>query len=131
MKIAINRHVINKATEKNEFALLARAFENVDVTQQELAELINRGFAFCAQHDNQHRKSTNFTKAGFIAVDIDHGLSIEEALNHPFVQQYASIFYTTPSHTDDNHRFRLIFELDRDIESAVEMKMAYKGISKM
>jgi len=130
MKIAINRNVINKATEKQQFAQLTHTFENLDVTQQEFADLIDQGFAFCAQHKNKHRKSTNFTTSGFIAVDIDHGLSIDDALNHPFVKQYASIFYTTPSHTNDNHRFRLIFELDREIESAVDMKLAYKGISK-
>jgi hypothetical protein len=73
MKIAINRNVINKATEKQQFAQLTHTFENMDVTQQEFAELINQGFAFCAQHKNKHRKSTNFTSSGIIAVDIDHG----------------------------------------------------------
>ncbi len=47
--------------------------ENVDLNQEELAQSINLGYAFCAQHKNGRRKSANFTEAGFLAVDIDEG----------------------------------------------------------
>lgn len=105
-------------------------YENVDLTQHELAQHINNGYAFCAQHKNRHRKSANFTVAGFIAVDIDSGMTIDEALAHGFVNDYAAILYTTPSHTEDFPRFRIVFELATPIVASEDMKNAYKGIIK-
>lgn len=40
-----------------------------------------------------------------------HQMNLEEAIVHPFVQQYCSLIYTTPSHTSDWHRFRFMFQL--------------------
>lgn len=130
MKIAINQNVIGKPTTTEEQGKLTFTYQNADLNQEELAESINQGFAFCAQHKDGHRKSANFTEAGFLAVDIDSGLSVQAALDNSFVKDYAAILYTTPSHTEDFPRFRIVFELERLITSATEMKNAYRGIIK-
>jgi len=130
MKIAINKTVINKPQTQQEKGRMTFTYENVDLTQAELADQINAGYAFCAQHKDNRRKSTNFTGAGFLAVDIDEGMTIDEALAHDFVKDYAAILYTTPSHTADFPRFRIVFELATPITSAQAMKDAYKGLIK-
>lgn len=115
---------------KSAFAKITTTFENVDISTEELGRLVNCGHAFCGQHKNKRKASANFTCAGFLAVDIDHGLSLEQAQENEFVQRCAAILYTTPSHTPEHHRFRIVFELERDITDAEEMKNAYRGISK-
>lgn len=127
MLIAINRQLVNKASGE-ELAQANGQFENLDVSPSELAKLVDHGFAFCAQHHSGWRKSQNFTVAGFLAVDIDHGLSVETVLNDPYFLQYGSLLYTTPSHRLDAHRFRVVFELEMPISDGEALKRALTGL---
>lgn len=48
----------------------------------------------------------------------EHQLTLDEALEHPFISKYAALIYTTASHRPDWHKFRIVFllpELVRDI----------------
>lgn len=129
MKIAINRKIINKV-DKSDMAMcwvLTTQFENVDLASAQLAEEIDRGHPFCAQHIGR-RRGENFAVSGMLAVDIDDGMSLTDALAQSFVSEYAAILYTTPSHTPEKHRFRIVFELDRAITDADEMRAAYQGV---
>ena len=127
MKIAINSNIIDKATS----AVLAEhtgTFQNADITAAQLAQSVKNGYAFCAQHKNGWRQQSNFTEAGFLAVDIDHGLTVQDALEDEFVQRYASMIYTTPSHTEEFQRFRIVFELEVVITDAMRMRDALTGL---
>ena len=128
MKLAINEICIGKSESKEMDRDMTFKYQNVDITQEELAESVNQGFAFCAQHKDKHRKSSNFICSDILAVDIDKGLTLEAALDSDFVNNYAAIVYTTQNHSDDFHRFRIIFELERTITSNEEMRHAYSGI---
>src|SRR5271169_1770745 len=127
MKIAINPHIIDKAS-RTVLSEHTGTFQNVDLTAAELAQDIKNGYAFCAQHKNKWRQQSNFTESGFLAVDIDHGLTVQDALDDDYVQTYASIVYTTPSHTDEFHRFRIVFELDKPITDTGRMRDALTGL---
>lgn len=129
MKIAVNTKIDYKPKQGDltAFKSLAVDFKNVDISSAELARHIQLGHSFCAQHVDK-RQSTNFTAAGFIAVDIDNGMTLADALAHEWVNRYAAIVYTTWSHSDTTNRFRIVFELDRDIEDANQMKCAYQGL---
>jgi len=127
MKVAINRTVIGKPP-REDMGKMTFTYENVDLNQKELADSINLGYAFCAPHKNGHRKSANFTVAGFLAVDVDKGMTVQEALDHEFTKKHAAILYTTPSHTEDFPKFRVVFELKTTITTPDEMKKAYRGI---
>jgi hypothetical protein len=127
MLIAINRNIINKVSEE---ILKANngTYENVNISIQDFAGLVNQGFAFCAQHKGNWRNTSNFTGSGFLAVDIDHGLTLEAAQEDDFFKQYASIIYTTPSHKPDAHRFRIVFELEEPITDTDRMRYALTGL---
>jgi len=84
----------------------------------------------CPTQESASTVQKNFLVSDFIAVDIDHSLTVNKVMSDAFVKSYASIFYTTPSHIKENNLFRLIFEFEREIESADKMKNAYNGISK-
>ena len=127
MLISINRNLINKATPE----LIAKyngTFENVNISAIDLANSVNEGFAFCSQHKEQRRKSSNFTGAGFLAIDIDHGLTLETVQADTYYKKYGTIIYTTPSHTADAHRFRIVFELETPILDAQKMTQALTGL---
>lgn len=130
MLLAINTRIINK-NELGDIKANAEGWENCDLTPKELATLIGKkGFAFCPQVKNGYRKSSNFQCSGYIAADIDEGLTLEEALENDFVNKYASILYTTASHTPDSHRFRIVFELETPITDPELMGWAMSGIGK-
>ncbi|PRE93279.1 hypothetical protein C6Q02_01090 [Burkholderia multivorans] len=132
IKVAVNRHIINKIEEKNSplWEIAASGFENVELTTEGLAESINQGHAFCAQHDKR-RLERNFVGTNLLAVDIDSDWRLDDALNDSFIKKNALLIYTTPSHTAENHRFRIVFKLSRTISDAFEMRAAYIGAARI
>jgi len=116
LRLAINPDLIDK-NQTGEKTLFAEGWHNVEVTPAELAAAINDGMAYCAQIKTR-RKAENFLCSDILSVDIDGTRRIPEILADPFVARHLTILYTTPNHTDESHRFRLIFALDRTITAA-------------
>ena len=50
-------------------------------------------------------------------------------LCHPIVEKHLTMLYTTARHTEQEHRFRLIFALPRTIETAKEMVAASRSLA--
>lgn len=130
MKIAICQSFRGKpdALDKETHILMSKSYINVDYSQSELIETVREGYAFCAQHKDNWRKSSNFTEAGFLAVDIDGGLTIEKALDDPFFRSFGGFLYTTANHSEQLPRFRLVFELENPITQATVMTTALAGL---
>lgn len=128
-KISINNKIINKvdSTDKKQLRVLTEEFSNLELTIKEIAGQISFGHPFCAQHKGR-RKSANFIRSDVLAVDIDEGMLISEAMAHPFVRDHAAIVYTTPSHTDEFHKFRIVLVLDSTITDAQKMRLANAGL---
>jgi P4 family phage/plasmid primase-like protien len=56
-----------------------------------------------------------------IKKDLEHGyFSFTNAMEDDFVQNNALLIYTTPSHTEEHHRFRIVFKLPKKISDPVE-----------
>ena len=129
LRISINKLIKNKIEKDNRklFGVLTRDCENVSVTLTELAAFVNDGHPFCAQHRDT-RRNENFVCSDVLAVDIDDGMTLAEALNHQFVTRYGGFVYTTPSHTPEHHRFRIVFQTERTITDPAEMTAAYQGL---
>lgn len=100
-------------------ALSNRILQNpVNISVAELAqELINgKAFApsfFKSKYGNIHRTKKYWNSQEVIALDFDSGMTLEEALCE--FASTGSFIYTTFSHTDKNHKFRVIFVLDKII----------------
>jgi putative DNA primase/helicase len=116
MKVAVCRSVINKSKD---FETLATGFVGLDLTQAELAHEIDQGHAFTTHHTGR-RQAENFNGAGFVALDFDDVLTanVEFIMGDELVADHYGIFYRTPSHTPQNPRFRLIFQLGQPIDDA-------------
>lgn len=132
MQLAAEFTIVNKIADDDhdQWERTASGFGNVEMTQQELANHINDGHPFCAQHTNQRRKSRNFLCSDVLAVDIDKGMRLDDVMKSAFVQQHAAIVYTTPSHAEREHHIRVIFQPARTITDAAEMEAAYTGLAR-
>ncbi len=130
LKLSVNVKLINKIPPQNTLEF-SHGFEPVETTLKDLAKhIINNGGAFSYQFAGGIRRTSNFLCSDFLAVDIDAGSTIDEALAKPIVQQYCSLLYTTPSHSPDRHRFRLVFVLPRTITVANELIAAARSLSR-
>lgn len=92
----------------------------VDVTPLELADAISNGSTFVGAtlkevNGELLRRKENWQSQTVVALDFDEGLTIEEALNDEFFNQYAAFMYLTFSHTPTNHKFRVVFVLETAI----------------
>lgn len=96
------------------------SFENLTLAPVEIANLIYKGYAFTTWHDGR-RSLANFICGQHVAVDMDCGderSSLDALTAHPWVRMYASLVYTTPSHTQEAPRARVLFLLDTPIDKA-------------
>jgi hypothetical protein len=89
------------------------------------------GFAIgpaLVEESNGIRNRNNFKSHQIVCVDIDGGMRIEDLFNDDFYEAYALGFYTTPSHTEENPRFRIVFLLEEAITSEILMRQLYTGM---
>lgn len=119
IKAAINSSFVNKVPLNNDKRFHVEGWVNGEWTLEDFAQCIKNGWAYCPQLTGP-RKKENFLCSNIISVDVDSGQTIDATLSDPFVIEHLSLFYITPSHTSEYHRFRLIFILDRDIEDREE-----------
>ena len=127
MKLSINKNIINK-NETN--AHQSKGFEAFDLTVNELIAHVNDGHAFSYQFENNHRKAENFICSDIIAADFDDGMTLQEAIQNEFFINNASFLYTTTSHTSENNRFRVIFQLPHTVTDKDLIRSAQTGLTR-
>lgn len=104
------------------------SFQNLELDTIDIANAIYTGRSFTTWHEGR-RSLENFVLGQHIAVDMDSGderSAISTLINNDFVQMYASLIYTTPSHTEEQPRARILFLLDEPITD----KDAYQSAAK-
>jgi len=100
-----------------------------DLEFEDIFELVSSGgYAFAPALNSEHRIAANFVSHELALVDIDSGMTIEELKQHPYYQLYGSGYYTTPSHTDTEPRFRILYRLPVAITDAETMRVIYEGL---
>lgn len=120
------RTVQNKSSN---YKALVTDFEDRVGTLADIRAEIKSGFAICgSQLGNRNRKKANVIGSQWVLIDIDGDLDIPSALAEPFVQSHCGLIYTTPSHTPERHRFRLIFPLPHFIEGAKSVEAVIKAV---
>jgi hypothetical protein len=90
--------------------------------------LTEYGYSVAPALTSDNRKEETFESARIVLIDIDKNMRLEDLAQDVFYQKYGSGYYVTPSHTAEAHRFRIIFRMDKDIESVSEMRAIYDGL---
>jgi hypothetical protein len=125
LKLSIQPEIIDRnVPEKRMFVW---GWDNVELGPEELAAAIKQGHPYCAQTTG-YRDRYNFEASDIVSLDIDCGLTIEEALQNPVVAAHGTLLYTTLSHRSDAHRFRLIFGLPRTITDPNEQSAVMRAL---
>jgi len=128
LKISINHNIFNKTP--NSSLDWSMGFDPCELSIEELSEVINFGFSFGYIYKNEIRKTENFISSDILCIDMDGDRTIKDTLNDGIVKKYGSLFYTTPSHTPDIHRFRIVFTLPRAITDVVKLKQSMTSLSR-
>ncbi|WP_192923159.1 plasmid replication protein, CyRepA1 family [Sinorhizobium meliloti] len=113
--VSLNKKLVNKNESGNASAYVG--FEHKEVTIDELSNYIKAGHAYCAAMTGP-RRASNFAGSDLVSIDVDHGMSLSDALEHPIVKEAATLVYTTASHTEEQNRFRVLFVLQETIRNA-------------
>jgi len=129
LKVSVNSSIFNK-TPNNPNIDWNTGFDPHELTIEELSEVINYGFTFSYIFKDGVRKTDNFISSDILCIDMDGDRTIEDTLNDGIVKKYGSLFYTTPSHTPDVHRFRIIFVLPRTLTDVTELKQSMTSLSR-
>jgi len=74
----------------------------------------------CIQFDGGRPSGSSFIQADCIPMDMDHGSRIEEFLAEN--KEWEFLLYTSSSHTEEKHRFHVLFPLGETITSLNEYK---------
>ena len=128
LKLSINEHLHDKTKPFGD-RYMAEGFNPYEVSPEQLKEAVEEGWAFSYQYKDGLRSVRNFLATDILAVDVDGGINIDECLDLPLVRNYATLFYTTPSHSVDEHRFRVVFALPRTLTDPEEVKAANRALA--
>lgn len=139
IKLSINKNMLNKANPST------YGWRNIEYKGQELASHIQKGLAFSpgilrANANGRKPSIKDIDSAQILAIDIDNDIksynivtkkydkrikskeegyiTYEEALIDQFVFENALFVYTTPSHQELFHRFRIVFVIEQFINNA-------------
>jgi len=112
-RVAINSFIKDK--EENP-KLITEGFKNKILTAKEIRNAVLKGYAILPSQmrevhpDQIYRNESQWLGSEIVGLDIDGTLTIQEALSLP-LSQAVLLWYTTPRHTEHEHRFRLFFAL--------------------
>ena len=135
MKVALNKASVEMKNKVKNMRMFNTCFKNYEITQEEFYETVAvEGYPFCIarleedEYGYCHRVKVGFKSCDVIAVDIDNTCkdnyrSYEEAVADPFVVKNALCAYTTPSHTKEHNRYRIVFQLPDTVTDKDELKV--------
>jgi len=110
-----------------EWAAFNASFVCQDLTPFDFAHAIYDGHPFTTWHANNWRTSANYVCGQHMGLDFDAGdqtSTLPALLDNPFIHRHANILYTTPSHTPEAPRARVVFLLDTPIMQATNYALA-------
>lgn len=121
-RIAINRIALDGKIPPGDkrWATFNDSFDNLTLEPVEIANAIYQGYSFTTWHTGR-RSLANFALGQHVAIDLDSGderSRLTTLAAHPWARMYAAFAYTTPSHTDEHPRARVMFLLDEPVTSA-------------
>lgn len=116
LRVAINPHVIGKDT--GALATHRHQFAPRTLNIAELARLVHEGYAFSNPTNGDKHVASAFSGADVLVVDIDGGITSVEQVTESTWGKRAALWYTTPSHTHDAPRLRLVWVLPETEHSA-------------
>ncbi|MGD6849614.1 hypothetical protein [Rossellomorea aquimaris] len=119
MKFMLDSQAFTEKPKGYEIGVLSKRIINnqVDINVEELANELGNGKTFVPATFKEtngvlRRSIENWESQQIFALDFDEGLRLDEASKDEFLIENAVFLYTTFSHTQEQHKFRVVFVLD-------------------
>ena len=110
-----NSRIVGKC--KPDSLSYAGAFRRSEGTFSDLAAHISKGYpwmpALLDKGSRRYQVHANF--AEIVAADIDHGMTMDEALQQPFIAAHCGLAIESSSSRPEHHKFRLVFRLPKAV----------------
>lgn len=101
-------------------------WEELEDTWDNVFEAITTtGIATSAVLNSDHRTENTFVSRELVMVDIDEDFTLYDLLEDDFYNKYGAGFYVSPSHTEEHHKFRIMFRLESPITDKETMKQLH------
>lgn len=128
-KIAVNRHSLDRKLPHGDpfWHTFNASFQNLELEPFDLGRMIYDGHAITTWHGNNWRHSKNFLLGQHLGLDFDtedKRSALATLMADKFIARYAALVYTTPSHTPEKPKARVIFLLDTPIQQAANYALA-------
>ncbi|MCZ8157663.1 MAG: hypothetical protein O9264_16210 [Leptospira sp.] len=125
--ISLNRSFKNKLKDTPGASLTA--FSAKKISNLGFIEHIQTGYSWSVGiFKNNYRKVDNFIESHLTALDFDKNFTLDEARNNEFFKKNATFIYTSASHSEEQHKFRVIFYFPTPITSTDEYNKLYAGL---
>lgn len=123
LKVSIHQEMMNKEAKPSQ-GWSPQLFE-----LKSLMKWVEAGHGWCATYFvNRHRLADNARGSNVVVVDIDGDTTLDHFWNAPTALNWCAATYTSCSHTEESHRFRALFPLGLELQSAAQHKAAYHFI---
>lgn len=122
MKLLLDTIAYTEKPRGYEIGLISKRIINnqIDIDVEQLAIQLGNGktivpASFSVRNGEIRRSIDNWESQQVLALDFDEGLTLEEAYSNEFFREYAGFLYKTFSHTEEHHKFRVVFVLDEAV----------------
>lgn len=109
---------------------MTTGYFNDTITLEQLSQLVVQpDYHWLSHHvsDGYRKEDNAITGFNLLVLDVDGGTNLSTA--QTLLKKYSAIYYTTKSHTDDNHRFRIILPINYTLKlDKAEYKELYNNI---
>ena len=122
LKVAVNKNCQNKENPQ----LVATGWKNVFVEAEWLMKWVAAGYGWCATHfHDRYRKADNAAGSNLIVIDFDGDTTLDAFWATTTAKEWCLATYTSASHTEQEHRFRALFALEKDLDTTAQHRGAY------
>lgn len=120
LRIAVHKSCRNKQTKP------AQDWQNIEESLDWLLGWVANGYGWCATHfRSRHRKAENSVGSNVVVIDIDGDTTLARFWSTDTARQWCAATYTSASHSEQEHRFRALFPLSKQLQSIAEHRGAY------
>lgn len=121
--------LIHQGPQGPKIVNLGYGYQTIQASYTDIFALLTEdGYSIAPALTAENRCVKTFASIQLLLVDIDSGMRIEELQQHEFYRKYGSGYYCTPSHTENEHRFRIIYRLEHPVYEIDIVKSLYIGL---
>lgn len=129
LMLSIRLDFTDKAT-KEDLSKSGRGWTDSELDLEQFIDHIKNGYPFTHQFIRGRKTKDQFKQTNVLVADINNNMTVEQALDDEFIKANGTLIYTTPRHTPERHRFRVVFILDRLIFDPNVYESMYGGLMK-